>query len=71
MNGLTAMDGNGWLIDDDGRWMAMDGDVRRNSHSTAMDLTAMDGEGLLDSDSTGMDEEERRERDGNGPRAQQ
>jgi hypothetical protein len=36
----------------------LDGDGRRDGHSTAMDSTAMDGEGMLDSDSTGMDEEE-------------
>jgi hypothetical protein len=36
----------------------------------AMDLTAMDGEGLLDGDSTRMDDKERR-CDGDGPQAQQ
>ena len=70
MDGLTAMGGDGLLINGDGRWMAMDGNGWRNSHSMAMDLRTMDGEGLLDGDSTGMDEEERRERDSDGPRAQ-
>jgi hypothetical protein len=70
MDGLMAMDADGWLIDGDGRWMAMDGNGRRYSHSMAMDLTAMDGKGLLDGDSMRMDDEERRECGGNGPRAQ-
>jgi hypothetical protein len=48
------MDGNGWC----------------DSHSMAMDSTAMDGEGLLDGDSTGMDDKEWR-CDGDGTRAQQ
>ena len=70
MDGLTAMNADGRLIDGDGRWMAMDGNGRRGSHSMAMDSTAMGGKGLHDGDSTGMDEEERHERDGDGPRAQ-
>ena len=70
MEGLMAMDADGRLIDGDGRWMAMDGNGRRDSHSMAMDSTAMDGEGLLDGDSTGMDDQERCECDGDGPRAQ-
>ena len=71
MDGLMAMDANGRLIDGDGRLMAMDGNHgRRDSHSMAMDLTAMDGDGLLNCDSTGMDDEERGECDGDGPRAQ-
>jgi len=48
----------------------MDGNGRRDSHSMAMEPTAMDIEGLLDGDSTGMDDEERRECDGDGPQAQ-
>ena len=71
MDGLMAMDADGQLIDGDGRWMAMDSNGQRDSHSMVMDLPAMDGEGLLKGDSTGMDEEERRECDGDGPRAQQ
>ena len=67
MDGLMAMDADGRLIDGNGRWMAMDGNGWRDSHSMAMDLTAMDGEGLLDSDLTGMDDEEQRECDGDGP----
>ena len=59
---LTAMDG-GW------QWTAMDGAIA--TQVMAMDLTAMDSEGLLDSDSTRMDNEEQRECDGNGPQAQQ
>ena len=35
-----------------------------------MDSTAMDSERILGSDSAGMDEEERRERNGDGPLAQ-
>ena len=71
MDGLMAMDADGRLIDDDGRWMAMDGNGRRDSHSMAMDSTAMNGEGLLDGDSVGMDDDERRaECGGDGPRAQ-
>ena len=69
MDGLMAMDADGRLIDGDGRWMAMDGAIA--TQVMAMDLTAMDSEGLLDGDSTGMDNEERRECDGNGPQAQQ
>ena len=48
----------------------MDGNGRRDSHSMAMDSTAMDGKGLLDGDLTGMDDEEWRECNGDGPRAQ-
>ena len=48
----------------------MDSNGQRDSHSMAMDSTAMDSEGLIDGDSTGMDDEERRECDGDGPRAQ-
>ena len=59
MDGLMAMNTDGQLIDGNGRWMAMDGNGQRDSHSMAMDLTAMDDEGLLDGDSTGMDGEER------------
>ena len=70
MDGLMAMDADGRLINGDGRWMAMDGNGRRDSHSMAMDSTAMDDEGLLDGDSTGMDDEEWRECNGNGPQAQ-
>ena len=69
MDGLMAMDADGRLIDGDGRWMAMDGAIA--TQVMAMDLTAMDSEGLLDSDSTRMDNEEQRECDGNGPQAQQ
>ena len=68
MDGLMAMDADGWLIDGNGRWTAMDGNGRRDSHSMAMD--SMDGEGLLDSDSTGMDDEECSECNGDGPRTQ-
>jgi hypothetical protein len=51
--------------------MAMDGNEQRDSHSPmAMDSTAMDGKGLLDGDSTRMDDKERRKCDGDGPRAQ-
>ena len=63
------MDRDGWLIDGDGRWTAMNGNGWRWTARwplTAMDSTAMDGEGRLNCDSTGMDEEERRERDGDG-----
>jgi hypothetical protein len=49
----------------------MDGDGRRGGHLTAMDLMAMDGKGRLDGDSTGMDKEERCERNGDGSRVQQ
>ncbi len=70
MDGLMAMDADGRPIDGDGRWMAMDGNGRRDSHSMAMDSTAMDGKGLLDGDLTGMDDEEWRECTGDGPRAQ-
>ncbi len=58
----TAMDG-GW------QWTAMDGATA--TQVMAMDLTAMDSEGLLDGDSMGMDDKEWRECDGNGPQAQQ
>ena len=58
MDGLMAMDADGRLINSDGRWMAKDGNGQRNSHSMVMDPTAMDGKGLLNSDSTGMDDEE-------------
>jgi len=71
MDGLMAMDTDGRLINGDGWWMAMDGNGRRNSPSMAMDLTAINGEGLLDGDSAGMDDEERRECNGDGPLAQQ
>ena len=64
MDGLMAMDAAGRLINGDGRWMAMDGNGGRDSHSMAMDSTAMDGKGLLDGDSTGMDDEEWCECDG-------
>ena len=67
---MMAMDADGRPIDGDGRWMAMDGNGRRDSHSMAMDSTAMDGKGLLDGDLTGMDDEEWRECNGDGPRAQ-
>jgi hypothetical protein len=71
MDRLMAMDANGRLIDGDGWWMAMDANGQRDSHSPmAMDSTAMDGEGLLEDDSTRMDDKERRECDGDGPRAQ-
>ena len=71
MDRLMAMDANGRLIDGNGRWMAMDGNGWRDSHSPmAMNSTAMDGEGLLNGDSTRMDNEERHECNGNGPRAQ-
>ena len=50
--------------------MAMDGNGRRDSHSMVMDSTAMNGEGLLDGDSAGMEDEEQCECDGNGPRVQ-
>jgi hypothetical protein len=50
MDGLTAMGHNVRLINGDGWWMAMDCDGRRNGHSKAMDLTAMDGEGRLHGD---------------------
>ena len=70
MDGLMAMDADGRLIDGDGRWMAMDGNGRCESHSMAMDLMAMDGKGLLDGDSMGMDDEEWRECDSDGPRTQ-
>ena len=71
MDGLMAMDADGRLIDGDGRWMAMDGNGWRDSHSPmVMDLTAMDSEGLLNGDSTRMDDEERHEWDSDRPRAQ-
>ena len=70
MDGLMAMDADGRLIDGDGRWMAMDGNGWREIHSMAMDLMAMNGKGLLDGDSMGMDDEEWRECDGNGLQAQ-
>ena len=71
MDGLMAMDADGRLINGDGRWMAMDGNGRRDSHSSNGDgLTAMDSEGLLNGDSTRMDDEERHEWDSDGPRAQ-
>ena len=70
MDGLMAMDADGRLINGDGRWMAMDGNGRRDSHSMVMDSTAMDGKGLLDGDSTGMDDEDWRECNGDGPQAQ-
>jgi hypothetical protein len=70
MDGLMAIDADGRLMDSDGRWMAMDGNGRRDSHSMVMDLMAIDGEGLLGGDSTGMDDEERREHDSDGPQAQ-
>ena len=57
------------LIDGNGRWTAMDGDRRRNGHSTAMDSMAMDGKGWLKGDLMGMDEEERHERNGDGTQA--
>ena len=57
------MDGDGRLIDGDGRWMAMDGDGRHDGHSTLMDSTALDSKGRLDGDTAGMDEEEQRDRD--------
>ncbi len=63
-----AMDANGRHIDGDGRWMAMDGNGRRGSHS--MDSTAMGGKGLCNGDLMGLDEEEWCERNGDGPRAQ-
>ena len=53
------------------RWtvgVAMDSNGQRDSHSMAMD--SMDGEGLLDGDSTRMDNKEWRECDGDGPRVQ-
>ncbi len=65
-----AMDADGRPIDGNGRWMAMDGNGQHDSHSMAMDLTEMDDEGLLDGDSMGMDDEEWRECNGDGPRAQ-
>ena len=49
--------------------MAMDGNGRCDSHSMAMDSPAMDGEGLLNGDSTGMDDEEQGECNGDGLRA--
>ncbi len=70
MDSNGRIDGNGRLIDGDGRWTKMDGDGRRDGHSMAMDSMAMDSEGRLDGDSMGMDEEERREHNGDGPRAQ-
>jgi hypothetical protein len=59
----TAMNG-GW------QWTAMDGNGWDDSHSMVMDSMAMDGEGLLNGDLTGMDNKERRECDGDGLRAQ-
>jgi len=50
MDGLTEMGCDGWLIDGDGRWTAMDGDGWCDSHSMAMDSTAMDGKVRLDGD---------------------
>ena len=70
MGRLLAMDRDERLINGDGQLMAMDSDGWRNGHPTEMNSTAMDGKRLLDGDSTGMDEEERHERDSNGPRAQ-
>ena len=71
MDGLMAMDADGWLINGDGRWMAMDGNGWRDSHlPMAMDSTAMDSEGVLNGDSTMMDDKERHEWDDDGPRAQ-
>ena len=70
MDGLMASDANGRLINGDGRWIAMDGNGRCDIHSMAMDSTAMDGEGLLNGDSTGMDDEEWHECNSDGPRAQ-
>jgi len=71
MDGLMARDAYGRLIDGDGRWMAMDGNGWRDSHSPmVMDLTAMDSEGLLNGDSTRMDDAERHEWDSDRQRAQ-
>jgi len=51
-----------WQLNDDGRWMTMDGNGRRDGDLTVMDSTAMDGmmvtggqQSAMDGSSTVMD----------------